>query len=74
MRGHEFHRSIVEGNDEEAKPYDVSFLSATREGKWKSGVRKQAVLAAYPHLHFASASWIIEFLLKEMKAFKENEQ
>lgn len=71
IEAHEFHRSLIEENDKLSYEYDVTKL---KEGKvikqWVCGVRKNNVLAGYPHIHFYSN---IDFLLNYIdKYIKKN--
>jgi len=66
IKGHEFHHSILVGCDDESEfKYNVTKESTGET--WSCGLRKQNVLAGYPHIHFYSNP---EFLEKIICLFK----
>lgn len=70
IKGHEFHRSMIDDNPDLNYKYDVYKI---REGKinkrWKCGVVKNNTLSAYAHIHFYSN---LEFLIRFLNKCKEN--
>jgi cobyrinic acid a,c-diamide synthase len=66
VKGHEFHHSIIEGVDNEAV-YSYNIMKESTGDKWECGLKKQNVLAGYPHIHFYSN---LEFFRKLVEMFK----
>ncbi len=63
IRGHEFHHSLVQAQEEIATAYVIS-----RKGKtWTGGYREKNLLAAYPHIHFYSNPAFLKSLLTMVK-------
>ncbi len=67
IRGHEFHHSMLEGNDDETH-FEYSVVKESTGESWNCGLRKKNVIAGYPHIHFYSNP---EFLMKLINMFKE---
>jgi cobyrinic acid a,c-diamide synthase len=71
LKGHEFHRSIVTGINEEKYAYNVRKI---RDGKllkeWKCGATKNNVLGAYAHIHFYSCLDMPAYFIEQCKTYK----
>lgn len=71
INAHEFHRSMIDENDELDFLYNIS---KKREGKvykkWKCGIKKQNTLSGYPHIHFYSNIEFLYYLLDYIENFK----
>lgn len=71
FKGHEFHRSIVSGIDEERYAYTVRKI---RDGKllkeWKCGASTNNVLGAYAHIHFYSCPDMPVYFVQQCKKYK----
>ncbi len=71
IKGHEFHRSLVEDKEELKYKYEVL---KRRDGQivnqWKCGLVKENVLAGYPHIHFYSNPEFLIYLLNRCKTYK----
>lgn len=66
IKGHEFHRSIIETKPELNYYYDV-FKIRNKEivDRWKEGLIKKNTVAGYPHIHFYSnLDFVMEFIGK----------
>ena len=70
IRGHEFHHSIVETQEEIPTAYVISKEDRT----WTCGYRKKNVLAGYPHIHFYSNPLFLEALLTKALNNKERKK
>ena len=71
MRGHEFHRSKVEGIDEDKLAYNVAKI---RDGvllkEWKCGASTGNVLGAYAHIHFYSCPEMPQYFIEKCLNYK----
>ncbi len=66
-RGHEFHYSTFETDEELPRAYEVQ----SRFGKKQEGVLRENVVAGYTHLHFASAPLVVERWISACLAYQE---
>lgn len=66
-RGHEFHYSTFEPDEELPHAYEVQ----SRFGKKQEGVLCENVVAGYTHLHFASAPLVVEHWIDACLAYQE---
>lgn len=73
IKGHEFHRSIVEDKDGLKYKYvvqkrrDEELIST-----WECGLNRKNVLAGYPHVHFYSNPKFLMYLLDKCKEYQKN--
>ncbi|MDI3536569.1 MAG: cobyrinic acid a,c-diamide synthase [Eubacteriaceae bacterium] len=67
IRGHEFHHSLIETNEDLQTAYVISKRGKT----WTCGYTKNNVLAGYPHIHFYSNPEFFKALLKIAKKHRE---
>ncbi|WP_105615024.1 cobyrinate a,c-diamide synthase [Vallitalea okinawensis] len=63
IKVHEFHRSIVELEEEKDLLFNMNKIRNGRESKWQSGMQKYHTLCGYPHIHWYSNFEFIENLL-----------
>ena len=72
IRAHEFHYSTLTGVGEEnfclrvSKSQDGRFLTS-----WDCGIRRQNMLASYPHLHFYSNPTMAASFLRHCREYKK---
>ncbi|WKY47452.1 cobyrinate a,c-diamide synthase [Eubacteriaceae bacterium ES3] len=69
-RGHEFHHSLIESEEELQTAYVISKRGKT----WTCGYTQNNVLAGYPHIHFYSNPKFLEALLSVVKNHREATQ
>ncbi len=72
VRAHEFHHSVLEGGEEN----DFSFrVHKTSDGKraasWRCGIKRDNLLASYPHLHFYGNVSMAASLLHKCREYRE---
>lgn len=72
IRGHEFHHTKLE-EDKESTYYNITKLS-NRNRTWQDGLRKNNVLATYPHIHFYSnLEWVKQLLSKHLSDWNNSQ-
>ncbi|MTI46564.1 MAG: cobyrinate a,c-diamide synthase [Firmicutes bacterium] len=68
-KGHEFHRSMIEDNENLEYVYQVyKIRNGEVKKQWKCGVHRRNTLAGYAHIHFYSN---IDFLIKLINIMKD---
>ncbi len=72
IRGHEFHRSMIDNNDKLTYQYKVHKIRKGRLNKeWECGLVKKNSLAAYGHVHFYSNPQFLMKFVEKCKMFKQ---
>ncbi|SHI67913.1 cobyrinate a,c-diamide synthase [Lutispora thermophila] len=72
IRGHEFHYSITEVNEDIPTCYSIKKSKRNSETRiWKCGFKLHNLLAGYPHLHFWSNPSFAERFVKSCLGFGE---
>lgn len=70
IRGHEFHRSCIEENDDLEYYYHVTKYREKFIDEWECGLVKNNVVAGYPHIHFYSNLEFLEEFLNKCLDYK----